>query len=95
MANAFLREHMHEGETSTSLENIKEFIYKDLPKYRKVKVTLAPGCEDYDWDIEENGKKFHEAGFDSYLTGWTFLQLREFYLGQGNSIEKFNKTFLN
>jgi len=76
MANAFLRDSMGAGEKSTSLENIKEFIYKDLATFRTVSVKLATGCEDYDWDIPGNGKKFHEAGFDSYLTGWVFLQLR-------------------
>lgn len=42
---------MPEENKSTSLENIKGYIYSNLEKYRLVKVNLAPGCfEDYDWD---------------------------------------------
>ena len=73
---SFFKEFMYEENKSTSLENLKDCIYSDLPRYRLANVRLADGYQDYDWDIPSNTQKFHEAGFDAYLTGWIFLQLR-------------------
>lgn len=67
------------GGKSTTLEKIKDFIYSNEAAYLKVKVSLADGHSAYDWE-KGKGEKFHEAGFDSHLTGWVFLQLRELYM---------------
>lgn len=69
---------MVEQNHSTSLENIKDYIYSDRENLLRVKVRLADGYQAYDWE-KGNSAKFHEAGFDSHLTGWVFLQLRELY----------------
>ncbi|KAL4429512.1 hypothetical protein ABPG74_014287 [Tetrahymena malaccensis] len=94
---SFFKEFMTEDNKSTSLENLKQFIYTNLQKYRLADIKLAPGVyQDYNWDDPNNQQKFHEAGFDSYLTGWIFLQLRQFYMENFKKTEKdFENTFLN
>lgn len=47
--------------------------YKD--KFPLVKVDLAPDFTGYDWRNPDNRTRLHEAGYDSYLTGWIFYQL--------------------
>ncbi|EWS71222.1 CAF1 family ribonuclease (macronuclear) [Tetrahymena thermophila SB210] len=94
---SFFKEFMTDDNKSTSLESLKEFIYTNLSKYRLAEIQLGQGAyQDYNWDDPNNQQKFHEAGFDSYLTGWIFLQLRQFYVENFKKTEKdFENTFLN
>ncbi|KAL4474431.1 hypothetical protein ABPG72_007830 [Tetrahymena utriculariae] len=94
---SFFREFMTEENKSTSLESLKQFIYTNLQKYRLADIKLGQGIyQDYNWEDPNNQQKFHEAGFDSYLTGWIFLQLRQFYIENFKKTEQdFENTFLN
>lgn len=44
-----------------------------MNKFQKKEITLAKGFERY----ELKNQVLHEAGFDSYLTGWIYYQLSE------------------
>lgn len=40
-----------------------------------MEVNLAPGYDAYDMNNTSDNARYHEAGFDSYLTGWVFAKL--------------------
>ncbi|KRW99797.1 Ribonuclease H-like domain [Pseudocohnilembus persalinus] len=68
-----ITQHLNIGDTS--LENVKKYINVNKHLFtQELKVTIPEGFTDYTKGDSEN---YHEAGFDSYLTGLVFLNLQK------------------
>lgn len=63
--------------SGTSLEELQKVILSERFQTtgKLFEVRLAEQFRDYDWNSSTNKVRLHEAGYDSYLTGWVFYQL--------------------
>ena len=60
----------------SSLETLAKYCstVKDNVAMTEIEISLAAGFEEYDFLTKES-KRFHEAGFDAYTTGYVYSKL--------------------
>lgn len=62
-------------QSNTTLELLKDKILQHKDMFQAVTVALPKEFQDYDFLDPTKSAQRHEAGFDSYLTGWVYLNM--------------------